>query len=420
MKAIVGRLADLGLRELLKLLTSAGAEGHLDLEAPSGRSRLQIRKGHVIGEVTPTLVVATATRSGTFSFQPGTTEGGDWVPQELFLAHLEARAGSGEVAMGAISADSGRRRGVPEDPISELRDSLAEVALPSESVRVLVLTADPRWYRTLAPEWRQRGWMVTVEDNAKWPEGVDPNVLIIHVPVSGTVAGQGEGWLAALRVATIREPRVPVLWVGGLSDSWLRHNVIMGGADFLIPNPAAEIGETARWFREELGVLVDRVLARHGLEMRGEAEAFREFFVALHADASAAETCASLLRLASNYFGRGALFVVTEECFESLGGYGFDLGSGTGTRVSRGAAPFEDVVVERHPVQIESYIQKDAAALARALKLKRFSVGAEVFPLLAGGDCKAVFLGDSCLVEPGATRGLASLLARSGTMIAIS
>jgi hypothetical protein len=279
-----------------------------------------------------------------------------------------------------------------------------------------VLTADPRPYRSLAPEWRQGGWAVVVEEGPGWPEGVDPHVLIIHVPVAGTVAGQAEGWLAALRMATMREPRVPVIWVGGMSDSWLRHNVIMGGADFLVPNPAGEVGETARWFREELGVLVDRLLARRGLEIRGEAEAFREFFVALHEDASVAETCASLLRLASNYFGRGALFVVNEECFESLGGYGFDLGSGT--RVSRGAAPFEDVVVERHPVQLESYSQKDAAALVRALKLKRFSAGAAVFPLLAGGDCKAVFVGDSCLGESGSTGGLASLLARGGTLIA--
>jgi hypothetical protein len=117
-KAIVGRLADLGLRELFKLLTSAGAEGYLEIEAPNGWLRLQFRKGHVIGDVTPALVVATATRSGTFSFQPGATVGGDWVPQELFLAHLEVRAGSAELAAGAVPADGGRRRGVPEDPIS--------------------------------------------------------------------------------------------------------------------------------------------------------------------------------------------------------------------------------------------------------------------------------------------------------------
>ena len=35
MKAILGRLSELGLREISKLLTAAGAEGVLDIDGPS-------------------------------------------------------------------------------------------------------------------------------------------------------------------------------------------------------------------------------------------------------------------------------------------------------------------------------------------------------------------------------------------------
>jgi len=38
-KAILGRLSELGLKELAKLLTSAGTEGLLEIESPAGAAR---------------------------------------------------------------------------------------------------------------------------------------------------------------------------------------------------------------------------------------------------------------------------------------------------------------------------------------------------------------------------------------------
>jgi hypothetical protein len=414
-RAIVGRLADLGLRELFRLLNSAGAEGSLEVECPDGRARLLFQRGNVSGEVSAGLVAASSTRTGKFAFRPEEVgEVDDWVPQELFLAHLESRVAVGGAAVEGRSAAA--QQEALEDPLSELRESLAEVVLPGEATRLLVMSADPRPYRNLITDWRHRGWQATLQDTAAWPEGIEASLLIVHVPVSGTLAGQGEGWLAALRTAVARQPRVPVLWVGGVNDPWLRHQVIMAGADFVVPAPAADVGETARWFRQELTMLAERLLARRSLEIRGEAEAFRDFFVALHADATPAETRASLLRFSGNYFERAALFAVTDEGFESLGSFGFAVASGA--RVSRGAAPLEDVVVERRTVELDSYPQKEVAALARALGVKRFLRGAEVFPMLAASDCVGVFVGDGVRQEAGGTSGLGSLLVRSGMMLA--
>jgi hypothetical protein len=69
-KAILGRLSDLGLRELSGLLTSAGAEGSLEVETPAGPAQVDFRAGDVAGQLSPALVLAFATRSGTFCFRP--------------------------------------------------------------------------------------------------------------------------------------------------------------------------------------------------------------------------------------------------------------------------------------------------------------------------------------------------------------
>ena len=47
MKAILGRLSELGLREISKLLTAAGAEGALDVDGPEGRASVIFRRGHL-------------------------------------------------------------------------------------------------------------------------------------------------------------------------------------------------------------------------------------------------------------------------------------------------------------------------------------------------------------------------------------
>jgi hypothetical protein len=416
-KAILGRLSELGLRELSKLLTSAGTDGLLDIEGPAGPARIRFHKGHIAGAITPALVAAFATRSGTFCFRPGATEEiAEWVPQEEFFARLEAEA---ELTLrGEAAVDGAGGELASGDPLAELRDSLSEIPIPGGGARILIVAPDPRPYRTLAPEWRQRGWEVSVTETPRWPDGPPPSLVMLHLPAPGTLPGSIKSWLAMVERAASQRPPVPTLWVGGLGDPGIRHRAILAGVDFMVPAPASGVGETARWFREELTLLADRLIARRAGPGEGDAEAFRDFFLALHVDATPSEVRASLLRFAGTFFARGVLFEVRETVFESVGGYGFHLASPS--QVSRGVAPLEDVVVERRRVQLAGYPEEATAAVARALKSRTGLEGAQAFPILMGGECLALFLGDHPLLAEGETEALAGVLARSGSLLGLA
>jgi len=418
-KAILGRLSELGLRELFRVLTSAGTDGVLEVESPAGPARLRFRDGMIAAEITPALVAAFAMRSGTYCFRPGPVEDvGGWESEEDFLAHLEADSGvTQRVTPPAGWARPARGTGA-HDPLAELRDSLEEIPIPGGGSRVLIVAADPRPYRALEPEWEQRGWEVVQSGTPEWPEGPAPNLMVIHVPATAAQGEQGGGWLDLVKRAASERPRTATIWVGGLADPWLRHQAIVAGVDFILPSPVSDVGETARWFREELTLLADRLLTRRGSAGEGDAEAFRDFFLALHVDASPAEVRASLLRFSGTFFARGVLFEIRETFFESVGGYGFFLPGPA--RVWRGVAPLEDVVVERRPVRLTSYGEEDMAAITKALKPRGGLERAEVFPILAGGECLAIFLGDQPIPEAGGPVALAAVLARSGTLLGLT
>jgi len=411
-KAILGRLSELGLREISKLLTAAGAEGVLDVDGPTGRAQVAFRSGHLAGEVSPALAAAYSSRNGTYCFRPGAaSEAAEWLPQEEFFARLDARAAA------ATQAEGGAAGGGTGDPLAELRDSLAEIPIPGGAVRILIASADPRPYRTLIPEWRQRGWEVALGDAPRWPDPPLPRLVVVHLPTTATLAGQDEVWLGLVKRAAAQRPPVPVVWVGAMGDPWLRHQAVAAGVEFMLPAPVGEAGETARWFREDLTALADRILSRRAAAGEGDAEAFRDFFLALHVDADPAEVRASLLRFAGTFFSRGALFEIRDTVFESVGEYGFALGSPV--RVSRGLAPLEDVVVERKAVMLDAYPEAGGAALAKVLGAHGGLDRAEAFPVLASGECQAIFLGDRPVVEAGAAEVLAGVLARSGSHLGL-
>jgi hypothetical protein len=418
-KAILGRLSELGLRELSKLLTSAGSEGLLEIEGPVGPARIHFRSGHVAGAITPALVSAFSSRTGTFCFRPQDTKGVvDWLPQEEFFARLEAQVQQtqkGDATAGGATTPPGP---ASADPLAELRDSLSQIPIPGVGVRILIVTSDPRPYRTLAPEWRQRGWDVAITDTPEWPDGPAPSLVVLHLPGASALVGRLANWLSMVNKATSLRPSVPTLWVGGVGDPAVRHQAIVAGAEFIIPAPVSEVGETARWFREELTLLADRLLTRRTSAAAGEASAFRDFFLALHEDANPADVRASLLRFAGTFFARGVLFEVKDTVFESVGGFGFRLTSPT--QVSRGVAPLEDVVVERRPVRLAEYPEESTSAIARALKVAPPLDAGEAFPVLTGGECLALFLGDGPLLQAGESEALAAVLARSGSLLGLA
>ena len=413
MKTILGRLSELGLREISKLLTAAGAEGVLEVDGPGGRAQVAFRRGHLSGEMSRALAAAYSTRNGTYCFRPGVaSDAVEWLPQEEFFARLDAQART-----ATQHAELGDQRDTAGDPLAELRDSLAEIPIPGGAVRIAIAAADPRPYRTLIPEWRQRGWEVALGDTPRWPDPPAPRLIVVHLPTTATLAGQDEIWLAIVKRAAAQRPPVPVVWVGAMGDPWLRHQAVVSGVDFMMPAPMGDAGETARWFREDLTLLADRLLSRKGAGAESDAEAFRDFFLALHVDADPAEVRASLLRFAGTFFARGVLFEIRDTIFESVGGYGFALTSPV--RVSRGLAPLEDVVVERKAVRLDAYPEEGSAAVAKALGAHGGLDRAEAFPVLTAGECQAVFLGDRPIVEVGGTEILAGVLARSGSHLGL-
>ncbi|MEP0773570.1 MAG: DUF4388 domain-containing protein [Acidobacteriota bacterium] len=413
MKVILGRLADIALPSLFKLLESAEVTGALELDCGGRQGTLWIRGGEVAGAVDPEVLRAAASRSGSFCFRPGALPAtpGHWESSREVLARLDAervRLSLEEVGQGVELAG---------DPLADLRSSLEQVHLPSGSPTVAVVTADPRPYRHLEPVWTQRGWTVAVEGEVAFPSRAQPDLLILHLPSSGTMAGQAEVWLNVVRAAAACQPPVPVLWVGGLSDPAVRHQAVMLGVEFLLPGPLSEGGEAGRWFREELTVLAERTLARRGVQGRDEAESLRDFFLALHVDAPPAEVRASLLRLAGDFFQRGVLLAVGEHAFESLGAYGFI--HMPAARLPRGLDLLEDAVVARSVVPVAEGSAAAQRALAHALAAGSDLGEGVVVPVLLHGESVALFVGDGPARPDGRFDALAALLSRAGGMLGL-
>lgn len=328
MRAIVGRLSDLSLPELLRLLVAASAAGELALRNSQGECQLRVASGMVEGVFAPPVLAAFHRREGTFSFRPGPVPSElEWQPMEEFLVRL-----------ARLPWEASREA---KDELSELRETLSEVAPVPATRRVLVVAGDPRPYRGLEVEWGKRGWELVVTGNPAWPTKESLDAVVVHLPGSATLAGQGDLWLAILRKAQEQVPPVPVVWVGGLADARLRHEAVQAGAAFLLPAPAGEVGEAARWFREDLTAVLERLL--HRPATAGEGWAFREFFLALHAETTPEETRASLLRLAAHSFSRGLLVGVADEHLEVLGGFGF---SPIPKRLPRGLEVLEEVIAK--------------------------------------------------------------------------
>jgi hypothetical protein len=415
LKAILGRLADLGLKELFDLLSSAGVAGGLDVETTAGKTALMIRDGLVAGGDTPVLAVAVALRSGSFCFRPGpVAEDAEWISLEELLARVQREAE--RLTPVPVLAGAGEAA-TAEDPLGELRSSLEQIPLPTAGASVTVVTADPRPYRALEQEWGRRGWSLSVEGEPVVPERSRPDLIVLHPPSAAAMAGQGEHWLELLRRGVASEPPIPVVWVGGLTDPAVRHRAVMAGAEYLLPSPLGEAGETARWFRDELTVVVERTLLRHGTRGRGEAEALRDFFLALHVDAPPQEVRASLLRFAAKYFGRAVLLAVRQESFEALGSFG--LGSQARPRLERGTEILERAVAGRTTLEVDPADPDAGQALVRAFGAGPSLNGAVVFPVFARGECVALLVGDAPTQPGGRAEPLAALLARAGDMMGL-
>jgi len=393
MRSIVGRFADPSLPELLRLLTAASVAGELSLRNTAGEARVRVAAGMVDGEGSPAALAAYHRREGSFTFRPGEVEAEtNWQPMEEFLVRLASTPLPGEVPRS--------------DVLAELRETLQEVS-PVAGSNVLVLAADPRPYRGMELDWQKRGWQVRILSNPSWPEGEVFHAAVFHLPGSATLAGQGGVWLELLSHAAAQRPPVPVIWVGGLADAYLRHEAVQRGAAFLLPGPAGEVGEAARWFREDVTALLERLLRPR--EVHPSGGALQEFFLALHADTTPEEARASLLRLAASAFSRGVLLACRGEGFEVLGGFGCPT---LPRRLPRGVAALEEAVLRGQEVELEGVEEASLGFLLggqRRLSLFPLRVRGEVAGILAASGPRA----------GGDTRELAAVAKGAGPLLAL-
>lgn len=400
MRTILGRLADLGLPQLFNLLTSSHAQGVLELDTAAGAAVLAVREDQVSGDLPSAVLVACRARAGTFRFKPGEVQSQErWRSVEELIAALDG------------VADDVTARDASTDPFADLRDSLSEIELPGGPVEVTVVTADPRPYRAMELDWQARGWKSVVLSEPNWPEGPEPRVMVLHLPTSVTLVGQETVWLELARLAGGRRPPVPVIWVGGLTDPWLRHQAVMAGVLFLLPAPVGEVGETARWFRDEITLLVERALTGRQAGPVGDGEAFRDFFFALNMDATPAEARASLLRVAGAYYGSGMLLTRTGDGYESIACYG--LPQSGAVKLPPGDELLESLASKCQPVSGAA-----GQVLARVLGVEAGSMVSGM-PVLAGTRCVAAFVGARPLARGEGSSALRDLLARSGSFLGL-
>lgn len=395
MRTIVGRLPDLGLVELLRLLAAISVTGELVIRNSYGEATLKVAADAIEGPINPVTVVAYHRKDGSFSFRPTTMEPGpQWQPMEEFLSKLAREIPPQEPAR--------------EDFIAALRESLTDVS-PKVLAQVLVATADPRPYRGLEVEWARKGWEVHLVAGPDWPEGPTFDVAVFHLPGSATLAGQGDAWLSLLAKANQQQPPVPVVWVGGLADAYLRHRAMQMGAAFLMPAPAGEVGEAARWFREDLSLCLDRLLQQRALASRPLGAAFQELFLALQSETTAEEARASLLRLAATTFQRGVLLACNAKDFEVLGGFGCPS---LVHKLPRGIGILEAVVTGGRPA---FYVQEEEPALAFLL-----SPGQEIFvyPVKLQGQTVGLLLTSGLKAEAN-PQELAAVAAGAGPLLGI-
>ncbi len=403
MRTIQGRFANLGLPQLLTLLLSSGTEGALEVETPPCSGRVTVREGRVHGELPTAALQAALAGQGVFRFVSRLVpSGGESRPIGDLLGDLQAVRARLEATV------PGPAEGV--DPLAELRASLREIEVPSAAPRVRVITADPRPYRRLEPEWRRRGWAVEIEGQPVWGAGAPLDLLVLHLPPADALLDRGEAWLEVARHAASAAVATPVLWIGGLADPRLRHEAVHAGVAFMHPGVVADAGEAGRWFREEIDAVACRLVAQRERAEHGGAGAFRDFFFALHADATPSEVRASLLRLAGTVYARGLLLAVREDHFGFVGGFG--MGSPPKPRLRRGGGPLEEASaghVRLRVTRLEEAVPGTGAG----------EEAAEVFPLMAGGVCVALFVGAAPVGGEGDLADLAGLLARSGALLGL-
>lgn len=419
-RKLKGRLENLGLAGLFRLLAATGASGRLEVETSEGAFSLGIRGGRV-ETPEPTLVKKIChcldRAAGSFSFDPQPAgkplEGGVDLSAILELCRGQSgrdRKGFASdidvdnLLAGEVSTISGPREtrihllpaAVPEHPLEDLLLEL-EKAAPEELLfaQVGVVTGDPRpWRGWIEREWRRRGWELRLF-------GVVPDLpmdrldaLVIHHRLTVTRVGRETQWLELLQRAAASERAIPVVWVGPLGDPVWVARLVEAGASFLLPAPAGEGGAVWQSFQET----VTRVLARlvqSGTEKERPSgqPAARELVEALVHGRGPGERIGVLLQLASGTLCSGAVFSVDATAVRCRAGFGFPLSTETPV-LPRGIAALETVIRTGRPERSIDPAAAGSRQLARVLGVEDLPAGLVLIPLQSREGTTGLLIGE--------------------------
>lgn len=154
-----------------------------------------------------------------------------------------------------------------------------------------------------------------------------------------TVLEVGDSSTHLLREIKRKNPRLPVAMIDASTDLHRRHNLLRIGADFYLSKPAGTSEAELNLFADELTLFAQRAFdqweqlskawgSEAGKKFYEEAareqadrsfDALKHFIDDLSNPNDVNELAATILRLASEYLDRAALFVVRDEGFVTVG-----------------------------------------------------------------------------------------------------
>ncbi len=419
-RKLKGRLDNLGLAALFRLLGATGASGRLVVETAGGSFSLEIRGGRV--QRPDVVLVREVGRcldetSGSFNFDPqpstGTLENGVSIGTFLDLCRRrvapEKRHFASDVDVEnllthelMVEKDTGKTKihllptAAPENPLEDLVSELEDAA-PEELLfaQVGVVTTDPRlWRGWIEREWRHRGWELKSLGMALEVPLGELDALVVHHHLAVTRVGREEDWLELLRRASGSRRSVPVIWIGPLGDPVWVARLVEAGASFLLPAPAGEGGEVWKRLQETVTRVVARLVRWGGRRGDGDGQPGSiELVEALVRGSGPGEKVGVLLQMASGALRSGAVFSVEETSIRCRAGFGFPLNA-EATVLPRGIAFLEKVIRSEEALASVDADAAGARQLARVLGVERLPSGLVVIPLQGRGETAGLLVGE--------------------------
>ena len=144
-----------------------------------------------------------------------------------------------------------------------------------------------------------------------------------------------------------KNPRLPVVMIDGTADLRKRHDLLRSGADLYVTKPSPErlqpglVEEELAMFADELVLFAERSFDQWQQVTGGGIDAGRKFYEMATKETmdrsfnllrqlinelsnpnDIGQVSATILRLSAEYLDRGALFMVSDDAFVGLGGFG--------------------------------------------------------------------------------------------------